>query len=725
MASIEIPLISEHVEPEPDLGGVQRNTTGNLNSPNSGIKIVSRYLRSSPGSCHDFCKYGHKHATEAKERSLMRKSAMAKRGNGKDRVTIVSSEKMMPAISPKPSMDSTTQKSDDPMVSKTEVSSSMKEATVSSEEDLSAVEGLDASGEDSIDQNMKVQDNPAVGEKDVSSFTNEATASSKEDLSTLEGMDVSVDQNLRTPDSSTVSKLQVSSSIKEATVSAKEDLSALEGIDVLVEDSVDPNVRPPLPGKGCSANQRNSSTKKGKESPKGSSSRGTSRNKGKEMRISGSGERKALFPPTVSLSAKQSSRRASGISARNFEKTKGGSHLKSQNNIKNAETEHTSNKDVPEKTLYIIESTVKSKTLEPTSNLSVSSSSSSDDKNMKHARKGTGTNSSPLSSEKKLRPMRSGVHASRPTASHSPGRKGLRRTQYETRSTQSLMSSLQSSSSSISPSELHDSKENDITSRNARKETKNQMIELKVEKGKKEANNQIVPVKVEKRSSSSRRGVVVSENRNLPAQKLKFRRGTVVDLKPENNAPRRLKFRRARLLGEIQKGKGDVEKESIRKSEADDNEFGTKKEPEKVVIRHQNVEGTTRRSTRKKEIYVGERSDTKTSLQNQSKKSNPEKVVSRYQLGEGTTRRASLRRKETNEGKLVGTKTNSEKVVLRHQKVEGKKEVQSLFNNVIEETASKLVETRKSKVKALVGAFETVISLQDNKPPAMAASSSS
>ncbi|CAA6657434.1 unnamed protein product [Spirodela intermedia] len=38
-----------------------------------------------------------------------------------------------------------------------------------------------------------------------------------------------------------------------------------------------------------------------------------------------------------------------------------------------------------------------------------------------------------------------------------------------------------------------------------------------------------------------------------------------------------------------------------------------------------------------------------------------------------------------------------------------------LFNHVIEETASKLVETRRSKVKALVGAFETVISLQEGK----------
>ncbi|KAM7277567.1 hypothetical protein ACFE04_004701 [Oxalis oulophora] len=45
--------------------------------------------------------------------------------------------------------------------------------------------------------------------------------------------------------------------------------------------------------------------------------------------------------------------------------------------------------------------------------------------------------------------------------------------------------------------------------------------------------------------------------------------------------------------------------------------------------------------------------------------------------------------------------------------------IQGLFNNVIEETASKLVETRKSKVKALVGAFETVISLQEKRHPSV------
>ncbi|KAJ8478653.1 hypothetical protein OPV22_022380 [Ensete ventricosum] len=58
----------------------------------------------------------------------------------------------------------------------------------------------------------------------------------------------------------------------------------------------------------------------------------------------------------------------------------------------------------------------------------------------------------------------------------------------------------------------------------------------------------------------------------------------------------------------------------------------------------------------------------------------------------------------------------SKGVVLKHQDMQEKKDIQGLFNNVIEETANKLVESRRSKVKALVGAFETVISLQDSKP---------
>lgn len=81
--------------------------------------------------------------------------------------------------------------------------------------------------------------------------------------------------------------------------------------------------------------------------------------------------------------------------------------------------------------------------------------------------------------------------------------------------------------------------------------------------------------------------------------------------------------------------------------------------------------------------------------------------------------RRSFRRRVVDGGDTADSKPGAEKVVLRHQDVQqGKKDAQGLFNNVIEETASKLVETRKSKVKALVGAFETVISLTGSKPSA-------
>jgi hypothetical protein len=85
------------------------------------------------------------------------------------------------------------------------------------------------------------------------------------------------------------------------------------------------------------------------------------------------------------------------------------------------------------------------------------------------------------------------------------------------------------------------------------------------------------------------------------------------------------------------------------------------------------------------------------------------------QIGETGTSKDNLKSKEVGENEANSAKMESEKVVLEHQDMQERKNVQSLLNNMIEETAVKLVESRKSKVKALIGAFETVISLQDSK----------
>lgn len=125
-----------------------------------------------------------------------------------------------------------------------------------------------------------------------------------------------------------------------------------------------------------------------------------------------------------------------------------------------------------------------------------------------------------------------------------------------------------------------------------------------------------------------------SGNKDGAMARSKFRKGRTVDLQIVHNVPRKLKFRRGRILG--------------------DND----------------------------DKHAARRSFEKRELDNDSNGASP----------------------------------SSEKVVLRHQDTQGKKDAQGLYNNVIEETASKLVESRKSKVKALVGAFETVISLQESKP---------
>ncbi|CAI9783596.1 unnamed protein product [Fraxinus pennsylvanica] len=59
-------------------------------------------------------------------------------------------------------------------------------------------------------------------------------------------------------------------------------------------------------------------------------------------------------------------------------------------------------------------------------------------------------------------------------------------------------------------------------------------------------------------------------------------------------------------------------------------------------------------------------------------------------------------------------KQGAENAAPEQQSTQGKKN-SAVSNDVIEETASKLREQRRNKVRALAGAFETVISLQEPK----------
>ncbi|CAO2826834.1 unnamed protein product [Amaranthus hypochondriacus] len=181
---------------------------------------------------------------------------------------------------------------------------------------------------------------------------------------------------------------------------------------------------------------------------------------------------------------------------------------------------------------------------------------------------------------------------------------------------------------------LRSNKTEDSGSKTTTPRAKSTVAHRLTQDGRSKPNTQRENPTVDPKLKPKKKEKTHSEEKDASSWKVKFKRGTVVALQVANNAPKKLRFKRGKILGEEQNSKADVKQ-----------------------------------------------------LNNEYDKST-----------------------ESND------KLGPEKVRLRHQEASGKKDDVDL-NNVIEETASKLVKTRKSKVKALVGAFETVMSLHDRKRP--------
>ncbi|KAA8547935.1 hypothetical protein F0562_004364 [Nyssa sinensis] len=106
-------------------------------------------------------------------------------------------------------------------------------------------------------------------------------------------------------------------------------------------------------------------------------------------------------------------------------------------------------------------------------------------------------------------------------------------------------------------------------------------------------NDEIVNMdEVETSEGNHRRlpGKAGVENKDCEPTKLKFSRGKLVDPQSENNGPRRLRFRRGRVLGENQDSMGDAQRRSF-KERVDDDSNDSGPGSEKVVLRHQDVQG--------------------------------------------------------------------------------------------------------------------------------------
>ncbi|KAJ4713115.1 Calmodulin-binding domain [Melia azedarach] len=625
---------------------IRRNSSGKIGSLSGGMKIHSRYLRPSLGSCHDFCKYGAEHALEMKATVCMpvlkEVTETLAEGNDPKRTGTSAEGKKNLAIRVKSFPGSKAKRLDVPIVN-------------------------------------------AV----VSSLTTEETILSEQE--------------------------QVSSPLKET--------------DLSVNHASDPKKKPKGAKKSslrvqiCSSGevQGEEKLKKSKEmgslsvnSPEFSSSKREGEAKrSEEMRSLVKSERE---PSSFSLSPKHSLKISSSHNVESFNNVRKVSHLKTLKKVRKPRMpQQYSSLDVREKTLHV----------EPKSEKKIPNPLRNEMDVI-----GLSPPSSPSPKAKSSKPGQSGSHTAQFTrhshnrihATHSPAsprEKGLRVSLLGNRTSRSYASSsLASFSTQSDASSEHD----EIDS------------ERQTSSG----------LKINYNNKPKGKTISLNDKCN-PGKKLTFRRGKVVDIQIEDSSPKWLKFKlrhRERMLGDSQNGKGDANRKTVGKKEFDTT-FSTpfsekrnfRRAPLVSLSEHRETDTNTKNqlSDLDKEYKNTHEMDGTTNLKEECdqrqqlaevlhsedcisspRKHSREKVLdNKNQRGKGGVSRKTLGKKKVVDGGEA--RKASKKLVLRHQDVE-EKNSSSLFNNVIEETVSKLVGSSKSKVKALVGAFETVISLQDTKP---------
>ncbi|KAI9153090.1 hypothetical protein LWI28_005803 [Acer negundo] len=580
--------------PVPNGGSSRRNALVKAGPSNSGEHVIPHYLRASTGSCHDFCKYGRKHASEAKARQpILNRVSKPQPGEQSPTTSVILPERKKKTLDdkPKPFPIATTSLSDIPEIIKREVPTKSPDVpNVSpSQCDQNPVRNEDFYGEKkkkkktpagklrpSPNSKASVSESPSFEKQEASMSSGVVEVSSKR--TSFKSIETNASVKC-------VSPLKLKSLVQqpESIPKLSRGLSARRNSEIKIGKITG---APKVTIKKVLASPRASL------SPKSSNSRVTKTplppgpSICKVSRLALSTGPSLSRVSRASLSPKPSLGRVTSNIGRKHKSLKVVPPMKIQGKVKKSEPDQPKielkqvNKDLLlEKTLYVIKMETEKKSLES-------------DQNERSALESSPAPSYLLPESLPISPSSS--------------------LQNEDDQEKSEYTETEAEDDSLSESEY------------------NETISEEEEED----------LRDERQGRPRKDGVVHSEDKDSEAVKLRFRRGKVVDIQSENNGPRRLKFRRGRVLGENLGLKADGRK-IFKKRGIDD---------------------------------------------------------------------------EKNDGK-----TGSEKVVLRHQDVQGKKDSQILFNNVIEQTASKLVETRKSKVKALVGAFETVISLQESKPSANSA----
>ncbi|KAJ4849072.1 hypothetical protein Tsubulata_038300 [Turnera subulata] len=624
-------------------GNPRRYSTGQVISSESGEKILPHYLRASTGSCHDFCKYGRKHESEEQKIRIPFPKRVAKKLPDDQYSGEFQLENKLPVARRQSFPDSKIRLLNMPAISKQDLS------TKSVDSRNPAFSRVLAKKKESVEDLVtKSLDSPSPVLTKVLSKKKKSTgfAQSHGNQSPLTGTPADektsmhgvakesvVNQGLVSRENGTEKKTssqrrKKTSVVKLSNLPDSETHLASRGIKLDVPSPERPDAvleEASSKAKGMNRKTHANSLKAKISSPDSSKvltgRRNTDVKTGQRTRTPRiavkrvlqaspraslssrsfiGGQARGLASPRASLSSKSSLIKVASLRAKNNRGLRVASPLKSQKNIKEAETEqpksgaidpyHSTDEPqepdggkVEERTLYVIKMEGDNKYVESDQNENVSDES--------------------------------------PLPAQSPPK----------------------SSSAISHETFEEFLSKDSEFDYEFDYDESEFVEDEIDfdaedvEGFGEEQEDEEGFKTEQKGRLARGSRLSLDSKNDQPIKLRFRRGKVIEVQSENNGPRRLKFRRGRVLAVQQNLKTDGRKMSERGGIDDDS---------------------------------------------------------------------------------TDAKADSEKIILRHQDGHGKKDAQGLFNNVIEETASKLVETRKSKVKALVGAFETVISLQDLKPSA-------
>ncbi|KAL8528413.1 hypothetical protein ACS0TY_006012 [Phlomoides rotata] len=632
-------------------------------SANVNQRKIPNYLRASTGSCHDICKYGRRHAFEEKPKIPLRKRFTKPSLNEDTFIEIlVSSEQKKENVdskkhSPKPSPDAHSRRPNASSSGKTRSPNSPTKKPPSPETP-EVVMRETLLPQDSIDDKMSSSDQKTFDQmlKHPSSVKSKPVKVKSSDG--VHGM------GRRDGDVQTGGKVRASASAKKAAAA------------------------PLAPKRSLSKTTSNKARQSGRvKSSSPGKDQHTSNNKVSEKTLHvikiGTGNNPLESAPENNvIPALESPSSPISLSQVNPSMTDevNGTDEFADNKSMIMETKNTESESTLD--CHVTPALPSPSSLKSSSHRRSPSSSSLSSKSLSHRR-------SPSSSSL---PSKSSSHRRSPSSSSLPSKFSSHRRSPSSSSSSSSKSSSHSRSPSMS------SLEEDEEIKNIAKET-NKLVSGKRTTVKISKATQ--PPKGNLNKNPRKIKVVSSDDKHNRPVKLKFRSGKVVDLHQDNNnnnnIPRRLKFRRMRVDG----NKPEISVSHSKKSLEIGNIHSVKENSKTLRKSRVVVSEYKRRSPLR---LSG--SEKGSSLQADSN------VPLRLRFRRGRIMGADEGKGDSKRNiRNGGVEGANLKVKLKHQDLKGKKGGQCLFNNVIEETATKLAESRKSKVKALVGAFETVISL--------------